>query len=314
MITKYEDPRDATFEELYKLAKLNNDLIVLSADTGARKFKDFKKNIPDQFYNVGISEQNAISVASGMSSVGKKVFVFAIGCFITSRCYEQIKIDICCMNRSVTIIGMGTGYGYAGDGPTHHITEDLSIMRCLPNLNIWSPSDCQSLSYAINESYKNNTPNYIRFDKSLFNDIYDVNHDFSLGVDKIREGSDITIVSTSLMTTRALSISSLLKERNINVGVVDIHRIKPLNEDVLFELLKGSKKILVLDENNIYGGLCGLISEFICKRSLFIPVKLCGIPDVYRFVSGSRDYLLKLDGLDEDSIVKSILEWEDNDI
>ncbi len=312
MLTHYEDPRDAVFEELYKLALNDRDLIVISTDAGARKFKDFRKNIPDQYYNVGISEQNAISVASGLSSLGKKVFVFGIGCFVTSRCYEQIKIDICCMNRPVTIIGMGTGYSYAGDGPTHHITEDLAIMRPLGNLNIWSPSDCTCVAYSVNEAYSNREPNYIRFDKQLRTDIYNLDDDFSDGISSIENGKDLTIVSTSIMTSRSLQIIAELKKKGIDAGLVDIYRIKPLNEKVLLDCLKDSKRILVLDENNKYGGLCSVISEFVCNYSLYIPVKLFGLPDVYHSVAGSREYILSLDKLDNISIINSIMKWTEN--
>ncbi|MCK5608405.1 1-deoxy-D-xylulose-5-phosphate synthase, partial [Candidatus Pacearchaeota archaeon] len=286
MLAHYDDPRDAIFEELYKLALNDKDLIILSLDAGAKKFKDFQENMPDQFYNVGISEQNAISVASGLTSLGKKVFVFGIGCFVTSRCYEQIKIDICCMNRSVTIIGMGTGYSYAGDGPTHHITEDLAIMRPLGNLNIWSPSDCTSLTYSLNQAYCNKEPNYIRFDKQLHTAIYNLDDDFSDGIASIRSGKDLTIVSASIMTSRSLQIIEELNEKGIDAGLVDIYRIKPLNDKALLDCLRYSKRIVVLDENSKCGGLCSLVSEFVCEHSLGVPVKLMGINGLYHSVAG----------------------------
>ena len=147
------NPRDIIFEEIYQKAISDKNVIVITIDMGAWKFQDFQKNIPDQFYNIGICEQSAISIASGLSLANKKVYVYAISCFPVLRAFEQIKIDICSMNRPVTIIGMGTGYGYSSDGPTHHIIEDVSLMRTLPNLEIWSLSDCNGIKAAIETSY-----------------------------------------------------------------------------------------------------------------------------------------------------------------
>lgn len=304
---EYSDPRDATFEEIYKLALKDKNVVMLTADTGARKFKDFAK-LPGQFFNLGICEQNIMSVAAGLTAAGKKVYVFGIGTFVTARCFEQIKVDICCMNCPVTIIGMGTGYGYASDGPTHHIIDDVALMRALPNMTIWSPSDCFSLAMSIQHSYRDGTPAYLRFDKQLFTPVYDVPFAFDLDMSVLREGKDVVFVTTSIMTSRALEIANKL-ESYFDVGLIDICRLKPLNHKLLASLLEGAKHIVTLEEHTIYGGLGSIVREVLCDYQIHVPVKVFGIPDVFRSDVGSREYLCSLDGIDNETIIENVLEW-----
>lgn len=304
----YSDPRDATFEELYKIACNDSDVMMLTADTGARKFKDFQANIPDQFLNVGIAEQNIMSVAAGLSAVGKKVFVFGIGTFMTTRCYEHIKIDICTMKRAVTIIGMSTGYGYASDGPTHHVIEDVAIMRALPNMTIWSPSDCVSTADAINKSYASGTPNYMRFDKEIRTPIYDDGAEIC-GVQKIRSGSDLAIVATSIMTSRGLSIAGELEQKGINASVIDVTCLKPMRSDILVSHLSECSKVVTLEEHTIFGGLGSIVCQSMAEHGILKPIKQFGIPDTFHSDVGSRQYICSLDGIDNASILEGILKW-----
>lgn len=305
----YSDPRDAVFEEIYQIAEKNPEVILLTVDTGARKFKEFAKNLPGQFFNVGISEQNAISVAGGLASTGKKVYIFGIGTFVTLRCLEQIKIDICSMNFPVCIVGMSTGYGYASDGPTHHVIEDVALMRCLPNMKIWSPSDCSCLANAVQQSYKDNSPSYLRFDKQLFTPIYPEFYCFSDtgGIDCVLGGKDIAIVATSAMVSKAIEVAKSFKAKS--VGVIDISLIKPLNEDRLSEMISKYDKIITLEEHNIYGGIGSVVSEVVSKYNLNITVKILGIQDRYSSEVGSREYLCSLDNIDNKSIRKVISDW-----
>ena len=165
----YTDCRDAVFQEIFILAKKDPRVVVLSADTGAFIFKQFKEELPNQFFYTGIAEQNTMSVAAGLARMGRKPFVFGISNFVTHRCLEQIRIDVCGMNLPVTILGTGTGLIYSADGLTHHITEDVSVMRALPNMKIYSPSDHNSLASLIHEAYRSTGPCYIRFDKHKTN-------------------------------------------------------------------------------------------------------------------------------------------------
>jgi len=310
MSSVYDDTRDATFCELYKIAIADPNVIVLSADTGAMMFKEFAKNIPDQFYNVGIAEQNAISVAAGLALAGKHVFVFGISNFVTLRCFEQIKVDLCCMQLPVTILGMGTGYSYSSDGPTHHMIEDMSIMRSLPGMTIWCPSDCTMTAELVHLAYQTDTPSYIRTDKGPLTHIYDnVDHNFEDGFALLKEGKDLTIVATGIMTSRALAIVDELERQQIDAGLVDLYRIKPVNTAKLIETLKNSTRIVTLEENTVIGGIGSIVREIMADNEIFVPVKVFGIPDKYTMEVGSRDMLCSLDGIDVSTVSGTVLEW-----
>src|SRR3989344_6081670 len=158
---KYTDMRDAIFEEIYGIAEKDKNVIILSADNGAAIFKKFQENLPLQFLNVGIAEQNSMSVASGLALTGHRVFVVGIANFVTLRCFEQLKNDIVMMNLPVTILASGTGYFYGEDGPTHHMIDNLAIMRALPGFNIWCPSSFNMGAALVHEAYKTNGPSCI---------------------------------------------------------------------------------------------------------------------------------------------------------
>ncbi|MFC1558613.1 transketolase family protein [candidate division KSB1 bacterium] len=311
----YNDSRDATFEELYEIAVRDKNVILLSCDTGAYKFGDFKKNIPDQFHNVGVSEQNAISAAAGLALTGKKVFVFGITNFVTLRCYEQIKIDICCMELPVTILGTGTGYTYSSDGPTHHITEDIPVMRALPGITIWSPSDYTMTAASVHLAYNTPGPCYIRSDKGPFTPIYDnKNIDFSEGIANLKKGKDIIIIATGVMVNQAFKAAEELKEKGIDAGIVDLYRLKPVNKKMLLNILKDSKKVITLEENTIYGGLGSIVSEIAAENGLDVRVKIMGIDYNSKYEIGSREMMRSLDELDVEGIIRNILNWTHNGI
>jgi transketolase len=306
----YNDTRDAAFEELYDIAFNDPRVIVLSADTGALMFKEFKKNIPDQFFNVGISEQNAISVAAGLALNGRHVFVFGISNFITLRCFEQIRVDLCCMGLPVTLLGMGTGYTYSSDGPTHHITEDVAAIRALPGMTIWSPSDYAMTAAVVHLAHKLKTPSYIRFDKGPFQHIYDdSSHDFNDGLAELQVGEDLTIVATGFMVGQALHIAKQLNAKGIKTGVVDFYRLKPVNTGKLVSILRRTKRVVTLEEHMIAGGSGSIVLEKMAENDIVLPVKVFGIQDTYRFEAGSRDTLQKLDGLDVDRLTAAITKW-----
>lgn len=308
----YDDARDAIFEELYELALKDKDVIVLSADTGAYMFNLFKKNIPEQFYNVGIAEQNMMTVAAGLSLSGKKVFVYGISNFVTLRVLEQIKIDICCMQRPVTIIGMGTGYVYSSDGPTHHITEDVAVMRAIPGITILSPSDCSLCAASIHLAYNRQVPCYIRFDKGPFDHIYQPDTDFSSGVSEITPGKDYAIIATGIMVNQAQIIAKNCEKRGIALAVIDLYRLKPVNTKVLVEILRKFKGVFTLEEHTIIGGVGSIVAETLVTNNIMIPVKMFGIPDVSRCDVGSREYMRRLDGTDVNSVVLNIMSAIDN--
>jgi len=309
---EYTDCRDAVFQEIFALAKKDPNVMVLSADTGAFIFNQFKKELPNQFFYTGITEQNTMSVAAGLARMGRKPFVFGISNFVTLRCLEQVRIDVCGMNLPVTILGTGTGLIYSADGLTHHITEDISVMRSLPNMQIFSPSDHNSLASIVHTAYRSNGPCYIRFDKGPFVRKYDFDPDVTVfgSVYYSHLQKSIYIIANGVTVDIALKVQELLLNRKlpIDIGVIDVIRLKPFGLSGLASLLKNRAfRILTLEEHNIIGGLGTIVQEFIAENNLNIPVIKLGIPDTFVTEVGSRDHLRKLYGIDAESIVEKIL-------
>ncbi|TSC88513.1 MAG: transketolase [Microgenomates group bacterium Gr01-1014_7] len=300
---KYQDMRDAFFEELFQIASIDRDVILLMADQGAQTMKKFEEKIPDQLINVGIAEQNMISVAAGLALCGKKVFVHAIANFTTLRCYEQIKVDLSIMNLPVTIAGVGAGFTYGSDGPTHHANQDIAAMRAIPGIRILNASDIVSLSAFPHLAYQIPKLTYIRFDKGNYIALYNKNHNFLDGMYEVVKGTDTVIISTGIMVHQAVKIANQFKSK---VGVIDIYQLKPLNEEKLHKLLSSYKKIVVLEEHLSYGGLATIVADMLADYSLNKGFLRIGLPDENIFIYGDRNYMHKQIGISYPQIIKKI--------
>lgn len=304
------DMRDAFFDEVYKLAKLDSNVIFLTADMGAYSLIRFQKDLSNQFINVGIAEQNMVSIAAGLTLGGKKVFIYSIVPFVTLRCYEQIKVDLCCMNLPVTIIGVGAGLTYGSDGPTHHGTSDIAVMRTLPEITMLNSSDSVNTKAFAMIAYKNSGPTYVRIERGKLPLIYsEESTNFQDGLSEIKVGCDLTIISTGVMVHQALKVSQILTSHSISTAVIDLYRIKPINNEMLLKIIDKSKCIVTVEENTIIGGIGSIISEILTDNKKNIPLKRIAISDEHCFKTGEREYLHSLYKLDADGIVKTILDW-----
>lgn len=310
MKNKSVDIRDAFFDELYAIARDDANVIFLTADMGAHSLARFKRELPRQYINVGIAEQGMVSIAAGLALGGKKVFIYTIIPFATMRCYEQVKIDICSMNLPVTIVGVGAGLTYGSDGPTHHATGDIAIMRALPEITILNTSDWISAQAFARLAYRNPSPIYIRIDKGILPVIYqERKENFSPGLALLKPGSDLTIIASGIMVYRALEASRILGSRLLSVGVIDLYRIKPLNKKYLLRLIGKNKLIVTLEENMLCGGIGSAVSEAISDSGKSILLKRMALPDEHCFKCGDRECLHALYKLDSASIVNNILSW-----
>ncbi|MBL7047347.1 MAG: 1-deoxy-D-xylulose-5-phosphate synthase [Candidatus Marinimicrobia bacterium] len=304
------DLRDAFFEEVISIAEKDKDVIFLTADMGAFSLERFKKELPAQFVNVGIAEQCLISVAAGLALGGKRVFAYGIAPFATMRCFEQIKVDLCCNNLPVTVVSVGAGYTYGSDGPTHHATYDIAAMRVLPEITILNPSDSTMTSSCARMAYKEDGPKYIRIERGklplLYKDEDDI--DFSDGLVSLKGGSDLTIVATGIMVHRAFEVRNRLSQHSIDAGIIDLYRIKPVNKELLLGLVSQSKKIVTLEEHSIIGGIGSIVSEILSDAGKSTPLKRIALSDTHCYESGSREWLHSIYELDADSIVETILD------
>jgi len=300
------DIRDAFFDELYDIAVKDRSVVFLTADMGALSLEKFKKNLPAQYINVGISEQNLVSVAAGLALAGKKVFIYAIASFITHRCFEQIRIDLCGMNLPVVIIGSGPGICYGSDGSTHHAVEDIALMRVLPNISILNPSDPVSASAAAGISYQSNVPVYVRLDKGKLPLIYPNTISFSEGLSLLKKGQDLLIITTGVMVHNVCALAQELAKRSIDAGILDVYRIKPLNETLLLSYLRTYRTIVTVEEHSIVGGIGSAICELVADQGISVNIRRFAIPIKNCEHFGDRQWMHHYYGLDIQTMADKI--------
>ncbi len=301
--------RDAFIKNIHKKAKLNSDILFVSNEYGAPSLDAFREELSLQFVNAGISEQNIMSISAGLSLMGKRVFVYSIASFITLRCYEQIKIDVCQMNLPITIVGVGTCYAYAVDGPTHHATEDVAVMRALENISIYTPSDPLMAEALVDVALDAKGPVYLRFDKGkypvLYSDISELHYGYAIR----KEGGDICIITSGTMVHSAIEAAKRLDKESLKTAVVEITRLKPLNKRAIVEIIKKTQRVVTLEEHTLNGGIGSIIAELMVDSSIRRPVKRIGISDGKLYAYGLRDNLRLQRGLTSDQIVTNIANW-----
>jgi transketolase len=301
--------RDAFFNRLYELAKKDKKIIIINADMGAPALDKFRRNLSGQFINAGIAEANMVNVAAGLALGGKNVFIYAIMPFVTSRCYEMIKVNLSLMNIAVTAVGVGAGFSYEESGPTHHSTEDIAIMRALPNMTILSPADSVMAAHCADISSKLSGPGYVRLDRLVLPQIYNQNEDFSAGLTNLKKGKDLYIIATGNMVHRAMEVSRQLANFKIDAGVIDLYRIKPVNLKLLLKNIQSVEALVTLEEHLIAGGMGSAVVELLTDNNVAMPVKRIGVQDKYYYAYGGRANIQALCGLDEASVTKKIQSW-----
>ncbi len=301
--------RDSFWNKVYDLAKKNRDVILVSADMGAPSLDRFRTDLSAQFINTGIAEQNAILVASGLAQEGKKVFVYAIAPFITFRCLEQIRVNNAIMKIPITVVGVGAGFGYEDSGPTHHMTEDIALLRSMPNIVINSISDSVMSAAVAEMSCKMSEANYVRLDRLVLPTLYKENEDFSKGVAILKEG-DAYIAATGSMVHVALEAAEKLSKDGLSVGVIDVYTI-PINKKNFIEAIGDSKKLIALEEHFVSGGFTGAICEVLQDNGIVIPVKRIGLSmdQGYCYEYGGRDIIRQYYGIDANSVAEKTSEF-----
>jgi transketolase len=306
--------RDAFIGEIYKSAINDKNIIFISADFGAAALDDFRTNLPDQFIHAGISEQNMVDVGVGLALVGKTVFLYAMAPFITTRCYEQIKAVISSMQLPITLIAVGVGLGYDHATLTHFTTEDIAIMRALNGIQIITPVDSESAVFMAKKCVNNPKFTYVRLERNPQPDLYgkELFQYFEQGFFRIKTGNSIAIVASGYMTHKAIEVYKKLDEIGIKLDVIDVFRIKPLNNSTLPELLSCYKSIITLEEQMLDGGFGSAILELLADNGICIPVKRIGIRNGFKVVNGNRAHLNKLYSIDIDSVISSVREMTVN--
>lgn len=306
--------RDAFFDRLYELAREDKDIVIVAADMSAPALDKFRTELPGQFVNVGIAEQNAIQIASGLAMAGKKAFAYAISPFITLRCLEQIRVSNGIMKIPITIVGMGTGFSYCSDGPTHHLIEDLAVMRAFPNVRIMTITDTVMAAAAAGFSSAGGRTTYVRLDKDVYPEIYGPQDEFQEGVAKILDGDRFVVSCGPMLHVAREAIESLGLE---NVGLIDLYSL-PVNARGLLACIEGAEALLTVEEHFLPGGLGSAVLETLCDHRIALPVRRVGMDAgqgyQYCYKYGGREVIRGHYGIDRESIARMIADFAQNEV
>lgn len=292
-----KDLRDAYFYGLLEKAKQDKNIILLTADMGAFALNEFKIQLPNQFINVGISEQAMISIAAGLALESKKVYCYSISSFLILRAFEQIKIDICNMNLDIILIGIGAGVDYSYDGSTHHCVQDIALLRTLPNMKILCPFDPET----IDESLKVNGPAYIRLQKGSYANIQK-----SSSVNKSWYFLQIGNTNNCVLTHGTISHTLMDIIDRKDITVISFLYLKPFYKGELLEILNTYKHTIVVENHSEIGGLSSIISELKAQKE---SLSIYALKDEFCDIGGSVDYIYKNYGLDFEKIKSEINSW-----
>lgn len=298
--------RQSYGEALLELGKENENIVVFDADLStATKTNLFAKEFPNRFFDMGIAEQNMISTAAGMATCGKIPYASTFAVFAAGRAYDQIRNSVCYPKLNVKICATHAGITVGEDGATHQMIEDISLMRTLPNMTVISTSDDLQTKWAVKEISKVNGPVYLRLSRFATPIIYDENQKFEIGkAVQIGDGTDATIFATGVTVSEAIMAQRILKEKGINVRVIDVHTIKPIDKEMIVKCAKETKKLISIEDHNIIGGLGSAISEVLTDEC---PTKLTriGIKDTFG-KSGKAIELMKYFGITAEDLVRQM--------
>ena len=299
--------RQSYGEELAKLGEENKDIVVLDADlTTATKTGIFAKKFPDRFINVGIAEQNLMGIAAGLSTFGKIPYASTFAVFAAGRAYEQIRNSIAYPKLNVKICATHAGITVGEDGATHQMIEDLSLMRTLPNMTVISTSDDIQTKWAVREISKIDGPVYLRLCRMATPVIYSETDSFEIGKGvQIGDGTDASIIATGVTVSEALKAQEILKENGINVRIIDMHTIKPIDKDLIVKCAKETKRIITVEDHSIIGGLGSAVCE-VLSEDYPTKVERMGIPDCFGR-SGKAEELMVYYKIDSKAIVNKVM-------
>ena len=289
---------------IFNLALKNDDIIMMMGDAGT-EFNDFLEKIPSQLLNVGIAEQNMMGVAAGLSRIGFIPFTYAIAPHLLGRPYEQIRDDICLHNANVKIVSVGSGLHFSTLGPTHHGLDDFTILKVLPNMTIFSPSNPREIEKMTYLAMEIDGPVYIRIGRAT--DI-GLEYDFQFGKGVcLKEGDDATIFTTGAMVYDCYQAALELKKQGINARVINIHTIKPLDKEIILKAAEETQTILTVEEHLLEGGLGDSIARILLEEyDDNVKFKRIGIDDVFCSYYGTYEDVKEYYGLSKDNIISGV--------
>ena len=302
--------RNAFADEVTKLGVADPRVVLLTGDIGNKLFDRFKDNNPRRFFNCGIAEANMMGVAAGMAMSGLRPIVYTITPFTTTRCYEQIRVDVCYHNVPVIIVGTGSGLSYADLGPTHHSCEDLAILRVLPNMTVLAPADEVELRQCIRAALELKGPTYMRIGKKGERVTPKKDDKFEVGrAITIREGADVCLISTGTVLPMVMDACAILATEGITARVESFHTVKPLDERTLSDVFAQYCLVATIEEHSVIGGLGGSIAEWLARQPGTTKGRMIsfGTRDEFLHEIGTQNYARGRFGLTAENIASQTL-------
>ncbi|PKM76985.1 MAG: transketolase [Firmicutes bacterium HGW-Firmicutes-15] len=298
--------RDAYGQALVELGRKYDNVVVLDADLSkSTKTADFAKVFPERFINAGIAEQNMIGMAAGLAASGKVAFASSFAIFATGRAFEMVRNSLAYANLNVKVCATHAGLTVGEDGGSHQSVEDIAIMRSVPNICVVVPADGTSTRKAVTSIYQRTGPVYLRLGRPSVPILYDEGVDFTIGRGiELREGRDATLIACGIMVAKCLEAADSLHADGIEVSVVDMHTIKPIDQELIVRKARETGAILTVEEHSVLGGLGGAVCEVVCENYP-VPVHRMGINDVFG-QSGSPDELMQYYGLTVKKIIDNV--------
>ncbi len=300
--------RTAFVQALTDLASRDRRITLITGDLGFGVLEGFGRAYPHQFFNIGVAEQNMTSVAAGMALTGRIVFTYSIGNFPTLRCLEQIRNDVCYHEADVKVVTIGGGFAYGALGMSHHATEDLAIMRALPNMVVVAPGDPLETAAAVRAVAERSGPCYLRLGRAGEHTVHGDGMRFELGrAITLRDGGDVTLISTGAMLERALRVAERLDAEGVHARVVSMHTLKPLDTDAVADAARQTGAIVTLEEHSAIGGLGSAVAEALLDGPV-CPVRLrrVALPSMFAPTVGGQDYLRDALGLSESAVAEAV--------
>lgn len=301
--------RNAVINYIHRKAKEDKNIILLVWDLGYSVVENFQKELPEQFINIGIAEQNMIGIAAGLALTGKKVFCFSIVPFLTMRAYEQVRVDICSQNLDVNLIGVWWWFAYWSLGNTHYGIEDINVMKGLPNMKILAPADKQEAQICMDYLFDNKWPFFVRLNRWWEEDVYTDIPSLNIknGIE-IKKWTDICLFSTGNILWVVIKTSEILEKTWLSVQIVSLPLVKPLNQNIILEYIKSKKWVFTIEEHTTIWWLGDSIASIIAENNISAKFKKFGIPDIFPSLVWNQDYMRKLVGLDPEILSKNILD------
>ena len=306
MMTDNREMRQALADTLTKIAETDDRIVVLEADLmSCHATKGFKTSYPDRFINVGIAEQNLIGVSAGLATMGKIPFAYSFGPFASRRCYDQIFISVAYAKQPVKIVGTDPGVTAEANGGTHMPFEDMSLMRAVPKMVCFEPTDETMIETALPAIIAHNGPVYIRMPRKKQEKVFDEIKDFTLGkAIKICDGKDATIIASGIMVAKAVEAADILKEEGVNVRVLNMHTWKPIDEEAIINAVKETGVLVTAENHSTNGGLGSAVAEVVVEKCP-APIEMVGVRDSFGEV-GKLPYLCERFGLTTQDIVGAV--------